>query len=68
MATDRGPIAIPIYLGDALQWEQHRDLLRSDDNITVTSTGDDLVSGGGGWRPDEVEQWWHAGLSELLLR
>jgi hypothetical protein len=55
-------------LGDALQWEQHRDLLRSDDNITVTSTGDDLVSSGGGWRPDEVEQWWHAGLSELRLR
>jgi hypothetical protein len=55
-------------LVDALQWEQHRDLLRSDDNITVTTTGDDLVSGGGGWRADEVEQWWHAGLSELLLR
>jgi hypothetical protein len=28
----------------------------------------DLATVERGWRPDEVKQWWHAGLSELLLR
>lgn len=45
---DRGPIAVPIYLGDALQWEQRLDLLGGADAITISTTGDDLVEGGGG--------------------
>jgi hypothetical protein len=28
----------------------------------------DLATVDRGWRPDEVEQWWHGSLSELLLR
>jgi hypothetical protein len=45
---DRGPITVPIYLGDSLQWEQRRDLLSSHDVVTISTAGDDLVEGGGG--------------------
>lgn len=46
-APDRGPISIPVYLGDAVQWEQHDDLLGGIDEISVSTSGDDLVEGGG---------------------
>jgi SAM-dependent methyltransferase len=45
---DRGPISIPVYLGDSLQWEQHRDLLGGNDDVTISTAGDDLVDGGSG--------------------
>lgn len=44
---DRGPIAIPVYLGDAVQWEQRRDLLHDQNKITISTSGTDLVEGGG---------------------
>jgi hypothetical protein len=47
-AQDRGPISIPVYLGDSLQWEQRHDLLSQEDKVTVSTAGDDLVAGGGG--------------------
>lgn len=50
----RGPITIPIYLGDSLQWEQHRDLLAGLADITITTTGDDLIEGGGALFGDEL--------------
>ncbi|WP_404388818.1 Eco57I restriction-modification methylase domain-containing protein [Humibacillus xanthopallidus] len=46
-APDRGPLAIPVYLGDSVQWEQHTDLISANDVITISTAGDDLVSGGG---------------------
>jgi hypothetical protein len=45
---DRGPITIPVYLGDSLQWEQRRDLFGGQDVVTISTMGDDLVDGGGG--------------------
>lgn len=47
-APDRGPLRVPIFLGDAIQWEERRDLLAADGNITVSTEGDELVDGGGG--------------------
>jgi hypothetical protein len=44
----RGKITIPVYLGDSIQWEQKRDLLASEDAIIVETTGDGIISGGGG--------------------
>jgi len=46
-APDRGPVAVPVYLGDAVQWEQRRDLLNDADKITISTAGTDLVDGGG---------------------
>ncbi|MEU1686469.1 N-6 DNA methylase [Micromonospora sp. NPDC005707] len=46
-APDRGPISIPVYLGDSLQWEQRRDLFGGRDEIRIATSGDDLVAGGG---------------------
>lgn len=46
-SSDRGPINIPIYLGDSLQWEQRRDLLGWQDVVTIATAGDDLVEGPG---------------------
>lgn len=44
----RGPVAIPVYLGDSVQWEQRTDLLAGVSEITITTAGDDLVEAGGG--------------------
>ncbi|MDQ0260485.1 methylase of polypeptide subunit release factors [Sinomonas atrocyanea] len=44
----RGPVSIPVYLGDSLQWEQQTNLLSSEEAITVETTGEDLLSAGGG--------------------
>lgn len=48
LAEDRGALSVPVYLGDSLQWEQHRDLLGGVDEVAISTTGDDLVDGGGG--------------------
>lgn len=47
-AADRGPLGVPVFLGDSVQWEDHQDLLAGDDTLTVSTSGDELVSGGGG--------------------
>jgi hypothetical protein len=47
-ADDRGPLSIPVYLGDSMQWVQSQDLFGGVDNITVSTHGDELVEGGGG--------------------
>lgn len=44
----RGAMSIPVYLGDSVQWEQRTDLLAGVKEITISTHGDDLVSGGGG--------------------
>lgn len=45
---NRGPLAIPVYLGDSMQWEQSRDLIGGVDEVTIRTAGEDLVPGGGG--------------------
>ncbi|MFL0288842.1 N-6 DNA methylase [Mycobacterium sp. SMC-21] len=45
---DRGPIAIPVYLGDSMQWEQSRDLIGGVDRVTISTEGDSIIAGGGG--------------------
>lgn len=45
---DRGPIAIPVYLGDSVQWDQHADILARDDLVVIETTSDELVGGTGG--------------------
>lgn len=51
----RGPVTIPVYLGDSIQWEQHTDLLAGLSDITISTEGDDLVSGGGALFGDELK-------------
>lgn len=53
-AMDRGPITIPVYLGDALQWEQRRDLFAGSDSVTISTAGDDLVEGAGALFGDDL--------------
>lgn len=43
---DRGPLSVPVYLGDSLQWEQQVDIFSHEDNLSVSTTGTDLVSEG----------------------
>lgn len=50
----RGPFAIPVYLGDSIQWEQRSDLLAGIEEITISTQGDDLVQGGGVLFGDEL--------------
>ncbi|WLS46759.1 N-6 DNA methylase [Micromonospora profundi] len=47
-APDRGPISVPVYLGDSLQWEQRRDLFGGTEDISIATSGDDLVETGQG--------------------
>lgn len=42
----RGAVSVPVYLGDALQWEQRIDIFAHEDNVTVSTEGSDLASGG----------------------
>ncbi|OHU01576.1 Eco57I restriction-modification methylase domain-containing protein [Mycobacterium syngnathidarum] len=44
----RGPLAVPVYLGDSMQWEQSRDLIGGADEVTIHTAGEDLIPGGGG--------------------
>ncbi|MFW0161047.1 N-6 DNA methylase [Actinomyces sp. SKVG-SVH-4(1)] len=45
-ADDRGPIAVPVYLGDSLQWEQQADIFTSEEQLTIATSGADLVGAG----------------------
>jgi SAM-dependent methyltransferase len=47
-ANDRGALRIPVFLGDSLQWERHQDLFTSEDALTISTSSEDLISGGGG--------------------
>lgn len=47
-AADRGPLRIPVFLGDSLQWERHADLFTDDHALTVSTSSEDLIEGGGG--------------------
>lgn len=51
----RGPVSIPVYLGDSLQWEQRLDLLAGTDAITISTAGDDLIQGGGALFGDDLK-------------
>ncbi len=47
-AADRPEISVPVYLGDSLQWEQNRDLFTREDNVSISTSSDELVGKGGG--------------------
>lgn len=53
--STRGPLTIPVYLGDSIQWEQHTDLLAGTADITISTAGDDLVAGGGALFGDDLK-------------
>ncbi len=53
--STRGPLTVPVYLGDSIQWEQHTDLLAGTADITVSTVGDDLVAGGGALFGDDLK-------------
>jgi hypothetical protein len=63
-ATNRGPISIPVYLGDSIQWEQQRDLLSKEGAITVQTTGEDIMSAGGGLLFDDALVFPHSVLQD----
>ena len=43
---DRSSLTVPVYLGDSLQWEQRQDLFHTDDVVSISTTGSELVEGG----------------------
>lgn len=47
-SPERGPLSIPVYLGDSMQWEQSRDLIGGVDRVTITTEGESIIEGGGG--------------------
>ncbi|MGW5740755.1 N-6 DNA methylase [Amycolatopsis sp. NPDC003861] len=53
-ASDRPAISVPVYLGDSVQWEQRTDLLSDEDRITISTSGTDLVEGGGALFGDDL--------------
>ena len=48
LRSERGPLSIPVYLGDSMQWEQSRDLIGGVDRVTISTEGDSIIAGGGG--------------------
>lgn len=51
---DRRQLTAPVFLGDALGWERHHDLFTDEGKITVTTAGDELVTGGGALFGDDL--------------
>ena len=43
-APDRPPLAIPVYLGDSMQWGQERTLLSANDLVVTTDEGAQLFA------------------------
>lgn len=43
-AATRGTLAVPVYLGDSLGWDQREDLLSVDQLVIPTEVGDQLLS------------------------
>ncbi len=42
LLADRGPITVPVYLGDSVQWNQRRDLFTENHLVVSTGSGDRL--------------------------
>lgn len=47
-ARDRGALSVPVFLGDSLQWERHADLFTDHEAITISTSAEDFITGGGG--------------------
>ncbi len=43
-APDRGPLPVPVYLGDSVQWDQHPEYL-SQGEVRIPTSGTDLAEG-----------------------
>ncbi|MBX9581467.1 MAG: N-6 DNA methylase [Gemmataceae bacterium] len=45
-SPDRGPVHVPVFLGDAIEWDREaRDLHSGDDLVIATADGKELASG-----------------------
>lgn len=53
-ADDRGPLVVPVYLGDSLQWEQQADIFASEEQLTIATSGADLVEAGAALFHDDL--------------
>lgn len=53
-AEDRGPLVVPVYLGDSLQWEQQQDIFASQEQLAIATSGSDLVEAGGALFHDDL--------------
>lgn len=53
-ADDRGPLVVPVYLGDSLQWEQQTDIFASEEQLTIATSGADLVEAGAALFHDDL--------------
>jgi hypothetical protein len=42
LASDRGAVTVPVYLGDSVQWNQRRDLFTDNHLVVRTGPGDRL--------------------------
>lgn len=68
----RGPVTVPVFLGDSLQWERHRDLFADSEAVRVSTSSDELMDGGGGGLFDDVlvfpaSVWSDAGKFDSLV-
>ncbi|WP_181801436.1 N-6 DNA methylase [Streptomyces shenzhenensis] len=43
-SEERGPISVPVYLGDSLQWDQRTDLIDHGHLVIQTGTGNQLFT------------------------
>ncbi|MCI3224354.1 N-6 DNA methylase [Streptomyces sp. NP-1717] len=44
LTSERGPISVPVYLGDSLQWDQRTDLIDHGHLVIKTGTGNQLFA------------------------
>lgn len=44
-ASDRGPLNVPVYLGDSIQWDKRTDMLTAQGIIIPTADGAELFAG-----------------------
>lgn len=54
LRQDRGTIAIPIFIGDSLQWEQSTHLFADADTISIPTSGSHILQEGDGLLLDDA--------------
>ena len=54
LRRDRGPISIPVFIGDSLQWEQSKNLFADADSVNIPTSGSHILSEGEGLLLDDA--------------
>lgn len=54
LRQDRGPISIPVFIGDSLQWEQSKHLFADADTVNIPTSGSHILSEGEGLLLDDA--------------